>query len=36
MHCNTYNSVSCTEMIKDAESIKGKCTWDKAKEKKYF
>lgn len=30
--CNWYNFVSCTELIKDAESIKGKCTPDKAAE----
>lgn len=28
--------VSCTELIEDAESIRGKCTWDKSEENKYF
>lgn len=36
MYCNWYNCVSCTELIKDADSTKGKYHWDKAKEKKYF
>lgn len=28
--------VSCTKLIEDAESIKGKRTWDKSEENKYF
>lgn len=35
IHCNWYNLVSCTEMIRDTEPIKGNSAWDKTKEKKY-
>lgn len=36
MYCNWCNFVSCTEMIRDTEPIKGNSAWDKANEKNQF